>query len=110
MRINKQSPPLFLSCYLINLFLFLNSSNLSPTPSRVVPRNIFLHFRDKNHSLLIHSSSFVSISHNKEITHPRVTSPPTSIKLRSNLPAIENKRMTLSSENGPESIDHSQSA
>lgn len=41
MRINKQSPPLFLSCYLINLFLFLNSSNLSPTPSRVAPRNIF---------------------------------------------------------------------
>lgn len=31
-------------------------------------RETFLHFRDKNHSLLIHSSSFVSISHNKEIT------------------------------------------
>lgn len=34
----------------------------------VFRRETFLHFRDKNHSLLIHSSSFVSISHNKEIT------------------------------------------
>lgn len=38
----------------------------------------------------MHSSSFVSVSHNKEITHPHVTSPPTSIKLRSNQPAIGN--------------------
>lgn len=29
------------SYHAINLFLFLNSSNLSPTPSRVAPRNIF---------------------------------------------------------------------
>lgn len=48
----------------------------------VLFRETFLHFRDKNHSLLFHSSSFVSVSHNMEITHPRVTSPPTFIKLQ----------------------------
>lgn len=86
MRINKQSPPLFLSLYLINLFLFLAGSYLSlppspPPPLRPpAPGNIFLHFRDKNHSLLIHSSPFVSVSHNKSDNAHVVTSPPTSIK------------------------------
>lgn len=50
--------------------IYFCSSTAPRSPSREVPSNVFffLHFRDKNHSLLIHSSSFVSISHNKKIT------------------------------------------
>lgn len=48
---------------------FCSSTALISLPlPPVLRRETFLHFRDKNHSLLIHSSSFVSISHNKEIT------------------------------------------
>ncbi len=48
---------------------FCSSTALISLPlPPVLCRETFLHFRDKNHSLLIHSSSFVSISHNKEIT------------------------------------------
>lgn len=52
--------------------IYFCSSTTPRSPSRIAPSSVFffsfLHFRDKNHSLLIHSSSFVSISHNKKIT------------------------------------------
>lgn len=82
MRINKQRPPLFLSCYLINLFLFLSSSNLYLTPS---PK----HFCTSEIKITDFFSTpllLFPFHTNKEITHPHVTSPPTSTKLRSSQP------------------------